>query len=63
MKRLRFCTHISRAHTRQRAFGPLPSVSTVCMSDIAFEPLPYRTGSMWVCSFGWNDDVIATPSL
>ena len=24
-------------------------------------PLPYRTGSMWVWSSGWNDDVMATP--
>ena len=32
--------HISRSHTRQRAFGPLPSVSTVCISDMALEPLP-----------------------
>lgn len=29
---------------------------------MALEPLPYRTGSMWVSDRGWNDDVIATPS-
>src|SRR5690349_16877716 len=60
---LPFCRHSSFSQVRQRGVGRLPSVSTVCSSDIAFEPLPYRTGSTCVCSSGWNDDVIATPWL
>ncbi len=43
--------------------GPVPSVISVCSSPIALEPLPYRTGSMWVSDVGWIDDVIATPCV
>jgi hypothetical protein len=38
-----------------------PSVRTVCSIAITLKPLPYRTGSTWVSSSGWNDEVIATP--
>ncbi len=40
-----------------------PSVSTVDSSPIRFEPLPYRTGCMWVCSSTWIGEVVATPRV
>ena len=52
---------ISRSALRQRGPPGPPSVSTDCSRPIAFDPLPYRTGSTCVCASGWNDDVIATP--
>jgi hypothetical protein len=35
----------------------------VCSGPIKLLPLPYRTGSTWVCSSGKNEDVIAEPWL
>jgi hypothetical protein len=57
------CLTISRSQVRHRGALPSSSVSTVCRNDIALLPLPYRTGSMCVWSSGWNDEVIAIPSL
>ncbi len=37
---LRRSFHISLSHVCQRGAGPSPSVSTVCISDIALWPLP-----------------------
>ena len=47
----------------QRGAGPPPSTSSVRSRAIALEPGPYRVGSMWVCSSGWNDEVMATPCV
>ena len=45
-----------------RGRSPPPSVITVLMSDMNCAPRPNRHGSMWVCSSGWIEEVIATPS-
>ena len=58
-----FSRHSSRSQVRQRGLSSSSSVSTVCSSDMALLPLPYRTGSMWVCASGWNEEVMATPCV
>ena len=40
-----------------------PSTSTVCSRPIAPDPGPYRTGSTCVSASGWNELVMATPSV
>ncbi len=51
----------SQARTREEpsAYGTW----RIDRPPIELEPLPYRTGSMWVFSSGWIEDVMATPRV